>query len=90
MMIISLRLKPGENLKIFCFKDGQIVGDYVMCHEKCKVKMRQFKMDFREHLHGLNYYVELRQCSHHIVWVFVPFHKNIWYDVNTIFSLYYV
>ena len=43
----------GE-FKNFCCKDGQTVGDYVMCHEKCKVKMRQFKMDFREHLHGLN------------------------------------
>ena len=47
-MIRSLCLKP------FCRKDGKNVDDYIMCHEKCKVKIRRFKMYLREHMHELN------------------------------------
>ena len=34
--IIPLCFKPGENLKIFCRKDGQTVHDYIIIHEKLR------------------------------------------------------
>ena len=41
-MIITLRLKPGENLKTFVVKMDNLL--MIMCYEKCKVKVRRFKM----------------------------------------------
>ena len=41
--------------KNFCRKDGQTLDDYILCYEKCKVKIRLFKMDLGEHIDGLNH-----------------------------------
>ena len=43
-----------REFKIFCGKDGQTVDDYIMCYEKYKFKIKQFKMDLGEHIHELN------------------------------------
>ena len=43
-----------RKFKHFCRKDGQTVDDYIMCYEKYKAKMRRFKMDLGQHIHGLN------------------------------------
>ena len=51
--IITLRLKPGENFKIFVVKTDKLLI-IILCAMKVIVKMRQFKMDLGEHVHRLN------------------------------------
>ena len=43
-MIILLLLKWGEFRKLSCDK-GQTINNYIICYEKCQVKMRWFKKD---------------------------------------------
>ena len=43
-----------KEFKIFYRENGQTADGYITCYEKCKIKMRRFKMDLSEHIHGLN------------------------------------
>ena len=53
-MVIPLRLKPGENFKIFVVKTDKLLI-IMLCAMKIIVQMRQFKMDLGEHVHELNF-----------------------------------
>ena len=69
----------GE-FKNFCRKDGKTVDDYIMCHEKCKVKMRRFKMDLRGHMYELNLLRGAKAMCHIILYRFL-FHITIPYSM---------
>ena len=34
--------------------EGQTIDDYIMVYEQCKVKLKRYKMDITERIHGLN------------------------------------
>lgn len=43
-----------KEFKLLCRKDGQSIDQYIMTYDAYKIKMKRFKMDIGERIHGLN------------------------------------
>ena len=43
-----------KHFRTFIRSDGQSIDDYIMSYEQCKLRLKRYKMDITERIHGLN------------------------------------